>query len=486
MVVGAPSVSTYTSLPPGIAATVPKRPSLKDTWIRKQTSSPCLSRPLPSRSTSRPKTLPRRSSPKRPISVDLGKPFAHRRERSWDENLDVIGITGQVKRRTLFFETQPLIKPENKSNEPKDSPRKNLKENEKIDKDKINSDNLVCETKSILRLSKHKRNTISSFPRWESITHQYKFTDNSNPKNNETIKTTIINDIICNDTPNKPQSTESSFSPRRHTQAVNINLRNIPQISKEEKKKENSSDNTGNECNKNEKLTNKKPKKENKLVNKHLFVDSDKKTAKTKDSSNNKDNQNISSKNLKKAGVGKSDANTGVSTHKPVCRCSRSSSSSLDTAAVKLTSSSSVSRRFLNQIPYRKNTSLNVSSSIRENNVSACSVSMGIPDDSGVSAPRVVAASMKSYKDIPEELFNSLPESSVDPSPPPEPAPSEWSNMKEGRRSLSLLIPPDCALSDEETEGSEGETWVSGVASTSDYHTSDGRSSSLSLASGKY
>lgn len=56
------------------------------------------------------------------------------------------------------------------------------------------------------------------------------------------------------------------------------------------------------------------------------------------------------------------------------------------------------------------------------------------------SVPRVVAASVKSYQDIPEELFNSLPESSVDPDgePKEESNNSEWTNMLEVRRALLL------------------------------------------------
>ncbi|XP_071528286.1 uncharacterized protein [Panulirus ornatus] len=130
---------------------------------------------------------------------------------------------------------------------------------------------------------------------------------------------------------------------------------------------------------------------------------------------------------------------------------------------------------------------------------------MVVPEDGQVQAtPRVVAACIKSYRDIPEELFNSLQESSVDPvapgpestSPPPSPsiispppptvttplpptpAPrSDWRTMREGRRALLTG-----EVSDADTEeGSEGD--LGGVASTSDYHTSDGRGSSLSGAS---
>ncbi|XP_069954654.1 mucin-2-like isoform X2 [Cherax quadricarinatus] len=140
---------------------------------------------------------------------------------------------------------------------------------------------------------------------------------------------------------------------------------------------------------------------------------------------------------------------------------------------------------------------------------------MVVPEDGQVqAAPRVVAACIKSYHDIPEELFNSLEESSVDPitpglasttpthspahtalspptntltpapSPPsitntlpPTPAPrSDWRAMREGRRALLMG-----EVSDADTEGSEGD--LGGVASTSDYHTSDGRGSSLSGAS---
>ncbi|XP_045600464.1 uncharacterized protein [Procambarus clarkii] len=122
---------------------------------------------------------------------------------------------------------------------------------------------------------------------------------------------------------------------------------------------------------------------------------------------------------------------------------------------------------------------------------------MVVPEDGQVqAAPRVVAACIKSYHDIPEELFNSLEESSVDPitpgaahtppplSPahtgplPPTPAPrGDWRTMREGRRALLMG-----EVSDADTEdGSEVD--LGGVASTSDYHTSDGRGSSLSGAS---
>ncbi|XP_066980915.1 uncharacterized protein [Macrobrachium rosenbergii] len=128
-----------------------------------------------------------------------------------------------------------------------------------------------------------------------------------------------------------------------------------------------------------------------------------------------------------------------------------------------------------------------------------------------VVAPRVVAACIKSYHDIPEELFNSLQESSVDPQPPsssspspppppppsspppsgknasstsllPTPAPrsSDWKTMQEARKALLMGEVSD-ADTEEEEVGSEVE--LGGVASTSDYHTSEGRGSSLSGAS---
>ncbi|XP_063598822.1 uncharacterized protein LOC134775279 isoform X2 [Penaeus indicus] len=127
---------------------------------------------------------------------------------------------------------------------------------------------------------------------------------------------------------------------------------------------------------------------------------------------------------------------------------------------------------------------------------------MVVPGDAGVqAAPRVVAACIKSYHDIPEELFNSLQESSVDPSPsppppakqdpspvaalpppaPPTPAPrSDWKTMRDGRR--ALLAGGDEASDVDTEEGSELDGG-GGAASTSDYHTSDGRGSSLSGAS---
>ncbi|XP_064095430.1 uncharacterized protein LOC135207538 isoform X2 [Macrobrachium nipponense] len=131
------------------------------------------------------------------------------------------------------------------------------------------------------------------------------------------------------------------------------------------------------------------------------------------------------------------------------------------------------------------------------------------------AAPRVVAACIKSYHDIPEELFNSLQESSVDPqspsssspSPPPPPPPSspppsgknassssstslvptpaprgsEWKTMQEARKALLMGEVSDADTEEEEEVGSEVE--LGGVASTSDYHTSEGRGSSLSGAS---
>ncbi|XP_042887588.1 uncharacterized protein LOC122263281 isoform X2 [Penaeus japonicus] len=131
---------------------------------------------------------------------------------------------------------------------------------------------------------------------------------------------------------------------------------------------------------------------------------------------------------------------------------------------------------------------------------------MVVPGDAGVqAAPRVVAACIKSYHDIPEELFNSLQESSVDPTPsppppakqdpsllaslpppaPPTPAPtpaprSDWKTMRDGRR--ALLAGGDEASDVDTEEGSELDGG-GGAASTSDYHTSDGRGSSLSGAS---
>ena len=95
------------------------------------------------------------------------------------------------------------------------------------------------------------------------------------------------------------------------------------------------------------------------------------------------------------------------------------------------------------------------------------------------NTPRVVGAALKSYKDIPEELFNSLPESSVDPAPNVSSASSDrspgdsdrggdvyrqeqdWVVMQEGRRVLlesSVL----------------GNNWDA---------SSDGRSSSMSSSS---
>ncbi|KAK7085901.1 hypothetical protein SK128_002438, partial [Halocaridina rubra] len=131
-----------------------------------------------------------------------------------------------------------------------------------------------------------------------------------------------------------------------------------------------------------------------------------------------------------------------------------------------------------------------------------------VPEDGQVQAagPRVVAACIKSYHDIPEELFNSLQESSVDPHPPPPSPtsslkgtinidnapentpvvvtptsrPADWKTMQEGRQALLMGELSDA----DETEGEGSEVDLGGcVASTSDYHTSDGRGSSLSGAS---
>lgn len=60
------------------------------------------------------------------------------------------------------------------------------------------------------------------------------------------------------------------------------------------------------------------------------------------------------------------------------------------------------------------------------------------------TVPRIVAASVKSYKDIPEELFNSLPESSVDPASDgdePQGDKSEWKNMLKVRNALQSNTP---------------------------------------------
>ena len=57
-------------------------------------------------------------------------------------------------------------------------------------------------------------------------------------------------------------------------------------------------------------------------------------------------------------------------------------------------------------------------------------------DDSSKATPRVVGASLKSYLDIPEELFDSLPESSVDPVPVDSPNEKDWVIMQEARRAL--------------------------------------------------
>ncbi|XP_076061934.1 uncharacterized protein LOC143037499 isoform X2 [Oratosquilla oratoria] len=66
------------------------------------------------------------------------------------------------------------------------------------------------------------------------------------------------------------------------------------------------------------------------------------------------------------------------------------------------------------------------------------------------SSPRVVAASIKSFRDIPQELFDSLPESSVDPTPlekqrvasmsssTQQEAPSGWQAMRRSHQSLLL------------------------------------------------
>ncbi|XP_047736824.1 uncharacterized protein LOC108675898 isoform X2 [Hyalella azteca] len=101
--------------------------------------------------------------------------------------------------------------------------------------------------------------------------------------------------------------------------------------------------------------------------------------------------------------------------------------------------------------------------------------------------PRIVAAALKSYRDIPEEIFDSLPESSVDPVPDDsvaavtvpatkddivetneEASPrqvQDWVVMQEGRKALfeSSILSPRWTGTQDDAESSDGSS-LSGVS----------------------
>ncbi|XP_037799357.1 uncharacterized protein LOC119594369, partial [Penaeus monodon] len=200
-------VGSYTSLPPGVAATVPRRILLRDSWVKHaagppeeaaaeatepNAAEPTSSSPPSTPPSTRPSLLAR-EGPRGPplasppcLSPDLPRPFERFRSASTRESRSVPrpasvvlttyistaakdefqGLSGKVSRTKAFFESSPLqVKGSAGEGEEADHQETDLP-----------PDTLVTYTfRNPLRASpkprplRRYRNTLSSFPRWADL-----------------------------------------------------------------------------------------------------------------------------------------------------------------------------------------------------------------------------------------------------------------------------------------------------------------------------